>query len=154
MSNYADDFVLARRSAEKAIELNPSFALGHLVRGMALLYGGDAAHATVSLELGLKLNRYDPQNFVWYTLAALAFLFDGQPERASERAVAALKVRPAWRAALRAAAAASAALGRVDEGAGWRCQWSQAPPSADPLAPLWRCNAAWATRMETLTWRA
>jgi hypothetical protein len=81
------------------------------VRGMALLYDGDAARATVSLELGLKLNRYDPQNFVWYTLAALAFLFDGRAERASERAVAALKIRPAWRAAVRAAAGASAALG-------------------------------------------
>jgi TolB-like protein len=154
VSNYVDDFALARRSAEKAIELNQSFALGHLVRGMALLYDGDAARAVVSLELGLKLNRYDPQNFVWYTLAALAFLFDGQPERASERAVAALKVRPAWRAAVRTAAAASAALGRVEEGAGWRRQWSEAPPSADALAPLWRRNAAWATRMKNLTWRA
>jgi hypothetical protein len=102
----------------------------------------------------LKLNRYDPQNFVWYTVAALAFLFDGQPERASERAVAALKVRPAWRAALRAAAAAVAALGRVDKVKGWQRQWLQAPPLADALAPLWRCNAAWAARIEGLTWPA
>jgi hypothetical protein len=121
---------------------------------MALLYDGDAARATVSLELGLKLNRYDPQNFVWYTLAALALLFDERAERASERAVAALKVRPAWRAAVRAAAGASAALGRVEESASLRRQWLDAPPSADALEPLWRCNPTWATRMEALTWRA
>jgi hypothetical protein len=121
---------------------------------MALLFGGDAAPAAASLELGLKLNRYDPQNFVWYTVAALALLLDGQPGRALERAVAALKVRPAWRAALRAAAAADAALGRVDEVEGWQRQWLQAPPLADALGPLWRCNAAWAARIEGLTWPA
>src|SRR6185503_18551278 len=38
VSNYLDDFALALRSAEKAIELSPSFALGRLVHGMAALY--------------------------------------------------------------------------------------------------------------------
>jgi len=154
VSNYVDEFALARRSAEKAIELSPSFALGHLVHGMALLFSGDAARAVVALEYGLKLNRYDPQNFVWYTLAALAFLFDGQPERAAERAVAAIQVRPAWRAALRAAAAASRVLGRSEEFAALRRQWLEAAPSGDALAPLWRRNPAWATEMEKLTWEA
>lgn len=154
VANYDDDFALALRSADKAIELNPSFALGHLVRGMALLFGGDAARAAAALELGLKLNRCDPQNFTWYTLAALAFLFAGEPERAAERAIAALKVRPAWRSALRGAAAAGAALGRVDECADWQRQWSAAPPSADALAPLWRHRPTWAARMEQLSWRA
>lgn len=148
VGNYGDDFALALRSADKAIELNPSFALGHLVRGMALLFSGDAARAAAALELGLKLNRYDPQNFAWYTFAALAFLFAGEPGRASERAIAALKVRPAWRAALRGAAAAGSALGHVDERADWQRQWSAAPASADALAPLWRHQPAWAARME------
>ena len=48
---------------------------------MALLFGGDAARAAAALELGLKLNRYDPQNFAWYTFGSLAFLFAGEPER-------------------------------------------------------------------------
>ena len=121
---------------------------------MAVLFAGDAERAAASLELGLKLNRYDPQNFAWYTFAALAFLFAGQPERAAERAIAALKVRPAWRSALRVAAAARAALGRVHERADWQRQWSVAPPSADALAPLWRHQLAWAARMEQLSWRA
>lgn len=45
VSNYADEFDVASRSADKAIELNPSFALGHLVRGMAALYAGRTADA-------------------------------------------------------------------------------------------------------------
>jgi TolB-like protein len=151
VSNYADDFALALRSADKAIELSPSFALGHLVRGMAALFAGQAADAVRSLENGLKLNRYDPQNFVWYTLLALAMLFGGRPEDALERAVAALKVRPKWRPALRVAAAASAASGRAESAVDWFQRWSQAPAeSADALQPLWRNNPQWGRQFDRL----
>lgn len=151
VSNYADDFALALRSADKAIELSPSFALGHLVRGMAALFSGQVADAARSLEHGLKLNRFDPQNFVWYTLLALALLFDGQPESALEHAVAALKVRPTWCPALRIAAAASAASGRSASAAGWVRLWSQVPAGpADALQPLWRNNPQWVHQISRL----
>jgi len=45
---------------------------------------------------------------------AFALPFDGKAEEALQRAGAALKVRPAWRSAVRAAAAASVALERRD----------------------------------------
>jgi TolB-like protein len=151
VSNYADDFALALRCADKAVELSPSFALGHLVRGMAALYAGQAARAARSLEQGLKLNRFDPQNFVWYTLLALAWLFDGRPDDALEHAVAALKVRPTWRPALRVAAAASAASGHAAAAADWLRQWSQMPAvTTDALQPLWRSNPQWVQRVESL----
>ncbi|MBT2326022.1 winged helix-turn-helix domain-containing protein [Variovorax paradoxus] len=148
---YADEFALALRSAEKAVELSPSFALGHLVHGMAALYSGDAALAVRSLERGLRLNRYDPQNFVWYNVLALAFLFNGKAEDALQCAVAALKIRPAWRPAMRTAAAANASLGRAEMAARWLRQWSDvAATSADALQPLWRCNSRWAEEMNRL----
>lgn len=151
VSNYADDFALALRSADKAIELSPSFALGHLVHGMAALFAGEAVLAARSLDQGLKLNRYDPQNFVWYTLLALALLFDGRSEAALEHAVAALEVRPTWRPALRVAAAASAALGRDAAAADWLRQWSQMPTEpTDALQPLWRGNPHWTERIQHL----
>jgi TolB-like protein len=151
VSNYADDFALALRSADKAIEISPSFALGHLVHGMAALFAGEAARAARSLDQGLKLNRYDPQNFVWYTLQALALLFDERSEAALEHAVAALKVRPTWRPALRVAAAASAALGRDAAAADWLRQWSQMTAgSSDALQPLWRGHPRWNERIEQL----
>jgi TolB-like protein len=151
VSNYADDFALALRCADKAIELSPSFALGHLVHGMAALYAGQAARAVRSLEQGLRLNRYDPQNFVWYTLLALALLFDGQPEASREHSIAALKVRPTWRPALRITAGASVVLGRDAAAAEWLRQWSQMPAeSSDAMQPLWRGNPHWAQRIQQL----
>jgi TolB-like protein len=147
VANYSDDFALALRSAEKAVELSPCFALGHLVHGMAQLYAGNARGAVQSLQRGVRLNRYDPQNFVWYNVLALAWLFDGHAEDALPCALAALKVRPTWRAAMRTAAAANAVLGRSDAAAEWLRQWSQAPVASDALQPLWRCNPGWDAEM-------
>lgn len=151
VSNYADEFDVALRSAAKAIELNPCFALGHLVHGMALLYAGRAADAVPSLECGLRLNRFDPQNFVWRNVLALAYLFAGDAPRALAFATTSLQVRPTWGPAMRTAAAACAALGRREQAAQWARQRDEAPAvSTDALGPLWRCNPAWALRMERL----
>lgn len=150
VSTYLDDFDLALRSAEKATELSPCFALGRLVDGMASLYSGDLRRAVESLTWGLQLNCYDPQNFVWYNVLALARLFAGDAEGALQAAIAALKVRPSWRPAMRTAAAASAALGRSGAAAHWSRQWSEAPACADALQPLWRCNRAWVVAMGRL----
>jgi TolB-like protein len=149
VSNYADDFALALRCAEKAIALSPGFALGHLVHGMAALFAGQATCAVRSLHEGLQLNRFDPQNFVWYTLLALALLFERRPEEALEHAVAALKVRPTWRPALRVASAASAASGDAASAADWLRRWVQMPAAtADALQPLWRNNPQWALQVD------
>jgi TolB-like protein len=151
VSNYADEFDVASRSAEMAIGLNPSFALGHLVHGMAALYAGRAAYAVKSLERGLGLNRFDPQNFVWSNLLALGCLFCDDSERALKFASMALQVRPTWRPAMRTAAAACAAMGRGEQAVQWARKWSATPAlSADALGPLWRCNPAWTRRMELL----
>ncbi len=150
VANYADDVGLALRSAETARELSPGFALGHLVHGMASLYSGDAPRAIRSLGDGLRLNHYDPQNFVWYELLALALLFSGDAEGALRHAIASLKIRPSWRASMRTAGAANAALGRGEEAARWLQRWSEAPDVADAMQPLWRLNLQWAAEMERL----
>ena len=150
VSNYRDDFAQALRSADKAIELNPCFALGSLVRGMAALFSGDAPRAIQALEFGLRLNRHDPQNLVWYNVLALAYLLDGKPEQALRRALAALAVRPTWRAAMRSAAAASAAAGLWPQAAEWSQCAFVAPAASDALQPLWRCNPRWADDMRRL----
>ncbi len=150
VGNYRDDFALAQRSAEKALELSPCFALAHLVLGMSALYAGDARRAVQSLQQGLRLNRFDPQNFVWYNLLALACLFEGDAPQALEQAIASLKVRPSWRAAMRSAAAAHAALGHTEAAAQWLRRWAEAGSAGDALQPLWRCNPCWAQQMERL----
>jgi TolB-like protein len=151
VSVYSESFALAIRAAEKSVELSPGFALGHLVLGMALLYGGDAGKAVESLERGLHLNRYDPQNFIWYNVLALAYLFGGDAGEGLQRAEASLKVRPTWRSAMETAAACCTALVRTDAARQWADQMSKLPrASGDALQPLWRSNPRWASEWQSL----
>jgi TolB-like protein len=96
-SPYANAPEQAVLAAEKAIEISPSFALGHLVLGMGHLFRGSASEAVSPLKHGLTLNPYDPQNFVWLNLLALAYLFTGQASDALSAAIKARKIRPLWR---------------------------------------------------------
>lgn len=87
----------------------------------------------------------------WHNILALAYLFGDDLVRALKFATVSLQVRPTWRPAIRTAAAACAALGRDDQALQWARQWETTPAlSADALAPLWRCNPAWAQRIERL----
>jgi TolB-like protein len=75
VSCYAGSANTAALAAQSAINLNSSFALGHLVLGMARLFDGEAERAIAALRHGLKLNPSDPQNVVWLPamLAAAGF---------------------------------------------------------------------------------
>src|SRR5262249_58715172 len=88
-------------AGRKAIDISPSFALGHLVHGMALLFSGRASEAIGPLEYGLRLSPYDSQNFVWFNILALARLFSGRAEAGLEAVARALQVRPHWWTSLR-----------------------------------------------------
>lgn len=136
-------------AAEKAIESSPSFALGHLVLGMARVLSGDAVAAIAPLEHGLRLNPHDPQNFVWNNLLAWAHFFAGMPAKALVCATRAMKIRPGWRPALETAACCHVKLGQRDAA---RTAVAQARELGaligDVLAPMRRHNPAWAAVME------
>jgi TolB-like protein len=154
-SPYADAPEQAILAAEKAIELNSSFALGHLVLGMAQLFRGNATHAIASLERGLTLNAHDPQNFVWYNLLALAYLFAGKPEQGLAAAVKGRKVRPNWRPTFEALACCFAALDRWQEARQYieKAHLLEKPPG-DALAPLRQRNSKWVAQIEDLLTKA
>src|SRR5579864_4828037 len=82
---------------------------------MALLFSGRAAEAIAPLGYGLRLSPYDPQNFVWFNVLALARLFSGRPEAGLEAAARALQVRPNWRTTLEVIVCCYAGLGKWDE---------------------------------------
>lgn len=150
-SVYADRFDQAIRAAERAIECSPSFALGHLVLGMAHAFAGDAAGAVAPLEHGLRLDSHDRQNFVWNEILAWAHLFSGNPVRALECATRAMKIRPDWRPALEIAACCHAGLGDADAARACVEQIDRtAPPPGDALAPLRRRNPQWVAEAEAL----
>lgn len=154
-SAYANAPEQAVLAAEKAIEISPSFALGHLVLGMGQLFRGSAGEASSSLERGLTLNPHDPQNFVWYNLLALASLFAGSPEDALGAAVKARKVRPAWRPIFETLACCYTALGRLHEAGLCIDQMRRLEgPSADALGPLRLRNRHWTNELASLLKKA
>jgi hypothetical protein len=116
---------------------------------MALLFSGRAMEAIVPLEYGLRLSPYDPQNFVWFNILALARLFSGRAEAGLEAAGRALQVRPNWKTSLEVLICCYIALGKFDEAA--RCAQqmdSMTSVSDDVLAPLKRQNRNWADEMD------
>ncbi|WP_439365305.1 winged helix-turn-helix domain-containing tetratricopeptide repeat protein [Bradyrhizobium sp. DASA03005] len=145
----------AERAAERAIALSPSFALAHLVCGMATLYLGKAEEAKSALKHGLRLNIHDPHNFVWFDLLALAHLFTGEIERAVEAATQALKIRPASNLTLQVMAICASASGRANEAR--QCLTAARQVSAHPiaiLAPLKARNPKWRDEIERLLHKA
>ncbi len=147
-SAYADAPDQAERAATKAIEIGASFALGHLVLGMARLFGGKAEAAIAPLERGLRLNPNDPQNFVWQNLLALAQLFAGHPERALAAVNQALAVRPGWPRTHETLACCLVALGRADAAHGSLQAYDGARDAV--LGPLRRRNPAWAAMLDDM----
>lgn len=149
-SAYAGESAQAIRAAGRALELNPSFALGHLVLGMAYLFGGRAEQAIEALELGLGLNAYDPQNFVWYNLLAFAHYFAGQFDQALHAAERAWGIRPAWRLSLELMACCHLALGHADAAEQCVEQMARLPAPTDKLlAPLDQTNPHWRDGIDT-----
>ena len=146
----------ATKAVEKSIDLSGSFALAHLGLGLVRLNAGDAAGAVDPLERGLRLNPFDPQNFLWFRSLALAHYFSGEPAKGLAAAIKASQVRPEWRPALEAMILCHAALDQLD--AAHRCaeEANQLPrPDSDVLEQLKLHNPGWAERMAaTLRWAA
>jgi len=110
---------------------------------MALLFSGRAPEAIAPLEYGLRLSPYDPQNFVWFNVLALARLFSGRAEAGLEAAARALQARPNWWTSLEVLICCYAALGKWDEAR--RCARQMGSMTRQPdnvLAPLmsWRLS--------------
>jgi TolB-like protein len=154
VSAYAGDPAQSQRSAERALELNPSFALGYLVLGLALLFAGRAADAAGPLERGLKLNPHDPQNFVWYNLLAFAHYFAGSPDRALAAAERAWDIRPGWRPTRQLACCCHLAQGHTEAAAQCAAEFRRLSlPTDELLEPLKRNADLW-TGIETALRRA
>jgi TolB-like protein len=149
VSIYSDRLDDAVRAAQKALEISPSFALGRFVLGMGLLFSGRASEAATPLEYGLRLSPYDPQNFVWFNVLALARLFSGRPEAALESAARALQVRPNWGPTMEVLVCCYAALGKWDEARRFAQQMAQSTRQpGDVMAPLRAHNPQWHAQMK------
>ena len=155
ISAYSDRLPQALLASERAIDLSPSFALGHLVLGMARLFEGDAGGAIEPLDRGLRLNPHDPQNQVWFNLLALAHFFAGDLLLATATARLGLKSRPDARALARTLGCCLAASGDWDEARQVAHLAQSLPePVPDALDPFRARNPEWAGRLAELLARA
>lgn len=149
ISVYAQRLDQAVRAAQRAVELAPGFALGHLVLGMARLHAGNAQHAIDPLTRGLQLNPFDPQNFVWYNLLAYAHLFTGDPGAALQFAARAQEVRPDWPPAVATEICCQVEQGHIEAARELHRRLRNMPVViGDTLAPLWQRNPFWAQAID------
>jgi tetratricopeptide (TPR) repeat protein len=148
---YSNAPLVAASAAEKAIALSSSFALGHLVLGMARLFAGLAREAIEPLEHGLALNPNDPQNLVWYNVLAYAQLLTGEPGRALATANKVLAIRPTFRPTFETLACCHVAVGKLDDAHRCASRMNElAGPESHFLAPLKQLHPAWDERISQM----
>jgi len=142
-----DQFDQSISAARKSINISPSFALGHMALGLALLFAGRASEAITPLEYGSQLSSYDPQNFVDSTCLR-ARLFSGRVKATLESAARALQVRQNWWTSLEAIVCCYAALEKWDEAHRYvQLMKSVKKPTGDVMAPLNAHNPVWAEQV-------
>jgi adenylate cyclase len=110
---FGGEFDAAIEAARRSIFLSPSFALGHLGLGSAMLFAGQPQEAIRAFERGLRLNPFDPQGFAWHLQLAASYFFSQEPKKGLDHALSALSIRPHWGPALVIAALCSAQLGDI-----------------------------------------
>ncbi|MEH2542839.1 MULTISPECIES: tetratricopeptide repeat protein [unclassified Bradyrhizobium] len=148
---YNNAPLVAVSAAEKAIALSSSFALGHLILGLARLFAGLAREAIEPLEHGLTLNPNDPQNLAWYNLLAHAQLLAGDAESALATANKALAIRPTFRPTFETLTCCHIALGNLDDARQCASRMSELrEPQSHFLAPLRQLHPEWDERISQL----
>ena len=105
----------ATAAAQRAIDLSPSFALGHLALAWSRLFAGRASAAIDPLLRAFRLDPTDNQAFLWLGYLALAYYLAGDLDEAVERAGDAVGMRPESYTGQCALACSLAMLGREAE---------------------------------------
>ncbi|HEY1384480.1 MAG TPA: adenylate/guanylate cyclase domain-containing protein [Dongiaceae bacterium] len=99
----------------RAIELNPNFSTGYSELGRCLAALGRAKEAIDACRTALRLNPRDPSNWERHSTLAIAYFTAGEFEASLQEASMAVHVRPELPEGLIVMAAATAALGQIDE---------------------------------------
>ncbi len=155
MSVVANALAQAVQSGMEAVEISPSFALGFFVVGTGHVFNGNAKGSIDAFEQALRLNPYDPQNFVFIQLLALAYYFDDQTDKALQTAVRASKIRPTWLPTLETLALCYARLNRVAEARACLDQMrSLEKPKHDFMSQFKEHNPQWAEQMAAVLSKA
>jgi tetratricopeptide (TPR) repeat protein len=101
----------------RATELNPSFALGHYARGIALMASGRPHDGIVSIARAIRLSTNDPWLPWWYSGMGICHYMARDYPKALEYTTLAIQGAPHLPVALGNHAAVLGQLGRKDEAA-------------------------------------
>ena len=93
-SHWAGDVRAAIAHANRAIELNGNFAVGHFYLGIGLSLDGRHEEALEAIETGWRLSPRDPRASTWLANKARVFYHLRRYEEAIETALSARRIRP------------------------------------------------------------
>src|SRR5712691_5457133 len=109
------DFDLALRRFETALHINANAALAWLWSAAAHAWMGNGSRAIEEVNKAMALSPYDPLMYAYSGIAAMAYLVDGQYERAIECALRSLRENRTYTAAHRLLVIALVLAGRENE---------------------------------------
>jgi len=109
------DFDLALRRFETALCINANAAPAWLWRAAAHAWMGNGPLAIEEINKAMALSPYDPLMYAYCGIAAMAYLVDGQYERAIECALRSLRENRTYTSSYRQLAIALVLAGREDE---------------------------------------
>jgi adenylate cyclase len=110
------DFDLAFRRFETALSINANAAPAWMWSAAAHAWMGNGSRAIEEINRAMALSPYDPLMYAYSSVAGLAYLADGQYERASECNLRSLRENRTYTSAYRLLAIALVLAGREDEG--------------------------------------
>jgi len=134
---FGEDIDAAKRLAERALSLNPSFAFGWLLSGFLNLWAGETDLATEHLQISLRLNPRDRRAF-HLTGLGIAHCFKGRFEEAIENLLVSLEELPSYVATYRFLASCYAHLGRLDDARDVVRRLRTLTPVVVPVATFYR----------------
>lgn len=109
------DFDLASRCFDTALRINANAALAWLWSAATQAWTGNVSRAIEEINRAMALSPYDPLMYAYSSIASVAYLTDGQYERAIEYALRSLRENRTYTASYRLLAIALALSGREDE---------------------------------------
>jgi TolB-like protein/tetratricopeptide (TPR) repeat protein len=109
------DFELAFQNFAAALDINPNSAQAWSWSALARAWLGDGMRAIEEINKAIALSPYDPLMYVYSAIAAMAYLADGQYDRAIEYALRSVRENKTYTSAYRTLVMASQLAGKAEQ---------------------------------------
>lgn len=109
------DFAAGLEAVQRAIRLNPGSGFVAAIAGSVLIFGDEIEQGLRQLEKAMSLSHNDPELFAQLSVAAVGWLFAGEPERAIEFAKRSNVLDPEWDSTRWVLIAAYFEVGRLED---------------------------------------